>query len=119
MRVLFVDDERDLVSSLSRYFRLHGFETAGAFGVSEAVRKLEDARLGGARFDAVVTDLRMPDGDGLVVLREVRRDSANGHFLDTRFADESESSLCKVAKPAVEQAARSAAGAESEIMLLH
>ena len=28
MRVLFVDDERDLVSSLSRYFRLHGFETA-------------------------------------------------------------------------------------------
>ena len=73
MRVLFVDDERDLVSSLSRYFRLHGFETAGAFGVSEAVRKLEDARLEGARFDAVVTDLRMPDGDGLVVLREVRR----------------------------------------------
>jgi DNA-binding NtrC family response regulator len=73
MRVLFVDDERDLVSSLSRYFRLHGFETAGAFGVSEAVSKLEDARSTGKRFDAVVTDLRMPDGDGLVVLGEVRR----------------------------------------------
>jgi DNA-binding NtrC family response regulator len=73
MRVLFVDDERDLVSSLSRYFRLHGFETAGAFGVSEAVGKLEEARSTGNRFDAVVTDLRMPDGDGLIVLREVRR----------------------------------------------
>jgi two-component system, NtrC family, response regulator AtoC len=73
MRVLFVDDERDLVSSLSRYFRLHGFETAGAFGVSDAVSKLEDARSTGKRFDAVVTDLRMPDGDGLVVLGEVRR----------------------------------------------
>ena len=73
MRVLFVDDERDLVSSLSRYFRLHGFETAGAFGVSEAVGKLEDARTTGKRFDVVVTDLRMPDGDGLTVLREVRR----------------------------------------------
>jgi DNA-binding NtrC family response regulator len=73
MRVLFVDDERDLVSSLSRYFRLHGFETAGAHGVAEAVGKLEEARSGGTRFDAVVTDLRMPDGDGLTVLREVRR----------------------------------------------
>ena len=73
MRVLFVDDERDLVSSLSRYFRLHGFETAGAFGVSEAVAKLEEARAAGKRFDAVVTDLRMPDGDGLAILGEVRR----------------------------------------------
>jgi DNA-binding NtrC family response regulator len=73
MRVLFVDDERDLVSSLSRYFRLHGFETVGAFGVSEAVGKLEEARSTGSRYDAVVTDLRMPDGDGLTVLREVRR----------------------------------------------
>jgi DNA-binding NtrC family response regulator len=73
MRVLFVDDERDLVSSLSRYFRLHGFETAGAFGVAEAVGKLEEARASGSRYDAVVTDLRMPDGDGLTVMREVRK----------------------------------------------
>ena len=73
MRVLFVDDERDLVSSMSRYFRLHGFETAGAYGVADAVARLEEARSGGSRFDAVVTDLRMPDGNGLTVLREVRR----------------------------------------------
>src|SRR5258706_10657406 len=64
MRVLFVDDERDLVSSLSRYFRLHGFETAGAFGVAEAVARLEEARSTGKRFDAGGTELRMPDGDG-------------------------------------------------------
>ena len=73
MRVLFVDDERDLVSSLSRYFRLHGFETSGAFGVAEAVKRLEEVRSASKRFDAVVTDLRMPDGDGLTVVREVRR----------------------------------------------
>ena len=73
MRVLFVDDERDLVSSLSRYFRLHGFDTSGAYGVADAVGKLDEARSGRMRYDAVVTDLRMPDGDGLTVLREVRR----------------------------------------------
>src|SRR4030081_2490954 len=60
MRVLFVDDERDLVSSLSRYFRLHGFETAGAFGVSAAVVKLEEGRSPRTGFHAVVTRSRSP-----------------------------------------------------------
>src|SRR5258706_13938596 len=64
MRVLFVDDERDLVSSLSRYFRLHGFETAGAFGVAEADARLLEARSAGQRFVAVVTRLGMPAGRG-------------------------------------------------------
>src|SRR5437764_5665003 len=73
LRILFVDDERDLVSSLSRYFRLKGFETAGAYCVREGVAALEAARDAGTRFDAVVTDLRMPDGDGLAIVRAVRR----------------------------------------------
>ena len=73
LRVLFVDDERDLVSSLSRYFRLKGFETKGAYGVQEGVALLEEERNAGRRFDAVVTDLRMPDGDGLAIVRAVRR----------------------------------------------
>jgi DNA-binding NtrC family response regulator len=72
-RVLFVDDERDMVSSLSRYFRLHGFETAGAYNVAEAVAALEAAVSKREPFDAVCTDLRMPDGDGLTVLRTVRK----------------------------------------------
>jgi DNA-binding NtrC family response regulator len=71
--VLFVDDERDMVSSLSRYFRLHGFDTAGAYNVSEAIAALEGAVSKRERFDAVCTDLRMPDGDGLTVLRTVRK----------------------------------------------
>jgi two-component system response regulator AtoC len=71
--VLFVDDERDMVSSLSRYFRLHGFETAGAYNVAEAIAALEGAVSKRERFDAVCTDLRMPDGDGLTVLRTVRK----------------------------------------------
>jgi DNA-binding NtrC family response regulator len=71
--VLFVDDERDMVSSLSRYFRLHGFTTAGAFNVAEAVSVLEGAASKREPFDCVCTDLRMPDGDGLSVLRAVRK----------------------------------------------
>src|SRR3954467_10220555 len=73
LRILFVDDERDLVSSLSRYFRLKGFETKGAYGVAEGVAALEEERAAGRRLDVVVTDLRMPDGDGLAVVRAVRK----------------------------------------------
>jgi DNA-binding NtrC family response regulator len=73
LRILFVDDERDLVSSLSRYFRLKGFETKGAYGVQEGVALLEEERTANRRFDVVVTDLRMPDGDGLAIVRAVRR----------------------------------------------
>jgi len=73
LRILFVDDERDLVSSLSRYFRLKGFETKGAYGVADGVALLEEERAAGRRLDVVVTDLRMPDGDGLAVVRAVRR----------------------------------------------
>ncbi|MFL5414839.1 MAG: sigma-54-dependent transcriptional regulator [Myxococcales bacterium] len=73
LRILFVDDERDLVSSLSRYFRLKGFETKGAYGVAEGVAALEEERAAGRPVDVVVTDLRMPDGDGLAIVRAVRK----------------------------------------------
>ena len=73
LRILFVDDERDLVSSLSRYFRLKGFQTKGAYGVQEGIAVLEEERAASRRFDVVVTDLRMPDGDGLAIVRAVRR----------------------------------------------
>ena len=73
LRLLLVDDERDLVSSLSRFFRLRGFETVGAYCVADGIAQLEQARREGARIDAVITDLRMPDGDGLAIVRAVRR----------------------------------------------
>ena len=73
-RILFVDDEREIVASFSRYFKHRGIPTAGAHGVEEAVAALEAAAAPGApTFDLVCTDLRMPDGDGLDVLRAVRR----------------------------------------------
>jgi DNA-binding NtrC family response regulator len=73
LRLLLVDDERDLVASLSRFFRLRGFEALAAYCVREAIAHLESAQREGTRIEAVITDLRMPDGDGLAVVRAVRR----------------------------------------------
>ena len=66
--VLIVDDEEFVRGSLEEILRLQGFETSGAAGAQEAVRFLEKRDC-----DAIVTDLRMPRGDGLSLLAEARR----------------------------------------------
>jgi DNA-binding NtrC family response regulator len=66
--VLIVDDEPGIRTALRASFLRHGWRVETASGVREAVRNLE-----GKEFDLVVTDIRMPDGTGMEVLRSVRQ----------------------------------------------
>ncbi|SMC25341.1 two-component system, NtrC family, response regulator HydG [Desulfacinum hydrothermale DSM 13146] len=66
-RILFVEDDASLRLTQSLYLEQEGFGVVPAAGRREARRMLEDAA-----FDAVVTDLRLGDGDGLEVLADVR-----------------------------------------------
>ena len=66
--VLFVDDEQGILRALQRAFRGASFEARTANGAAEALRELA-AR--GA--DLVIADMRMPDVDGIELLRRVRR----------------------------------------------
>jgi len=65
-RVLFVEDERALRISYERFFE-HRFATDFAATGAEAMAKLE----AGAP-DAVVLDMRLPDTDGVDLLRRIR-----------------------------------------------
>jgi two-component system response regulator MprA len=67
MRILVVDDEPAVRSSLERALRLGGYEVALATGGGEAL----DA-LAGEQPDAVVLDVLMPAPDGLEVCRRLR-----------------------------------------------
>jgi DNA-binding NarL/FixJ family response regulator len=71
--VLLVDDHELIRQGLARAFeRTEGLEVvAQAATVSEAL-----AAYSAHRPDAVVTDLQLPDGTGLDIVRAVRRDSA-------------------------------------------
>ena len=69
-RVLVVDDDRMLVPLLARGLRFEGFEVSCAYGGAEAI---DTARQEPP--DLVLLDIGMPEPDGLVVLREVRRHS--------------------------------------------
>ncbi len=67
-RVLVVDDDAGIRAGLAAEFRRHGWAVDAAAGVVEAL-----TRFCAAEHSLVVTDLRMPDGDGLGLMRELRR----------------------------------------------
>ncbi len=61
--VLIVDDEETLRQSASEWLALSGFETETAASATAAL-----TRLGQKRFDALISDVRMPSMDGLALL---------------------------------------------------
>jgi DNA-binding NtrC family response regulator len=69
--VMVVDDEPGIRTALRANFLRHGWRVETASGVREALRNLE-AR----EFDLIVTDMRMPDGSGMEVMRAARRSNA-------------------------------------------
>jgi DNA-binding NtrC family response regulator len=68
--VLVVDDEPGIRTALRANFLRHGWWVETASCVRDAVSNLE-----GREFDLVVTDIRMPDGSGLEVMRSARQSS--------------------------------------------
>jgi two-component system response regulator HydG len=80
-RVLVVDDEPKLGRFVAEMLELDGHDVARAGGGKEALERLAESR-----FELVVTDLRMPDVDGLAVLRAARsRSPAPEVILMTAF----------------------------------
>ena len=68
-RLILVEDDDSLRESLLEYLGEHGFRAAGAASAAEGLRLLD------AETDVVITDLKLPDGSGLDVLRQVRQRS--------------------------------------------
>jgi DNA-binding response OmpR family regulator len=67
MRVLLVDDESQFVEALAERLQLRGFETLVANDGPAALDLLEKDLVG-----LVLLDLRMPEMDGLEVLRRIK-----------------------------------------------
>lgn len=66
-RVLLIDDEPDVRMTLGANLELAGFEVACAESVAEAATLVADGR-----FDCVVSDVRMPEVDGVSGLARLR-----------------------------------------------
>src|SRR5277367_3060457 len=78
---LIVDDDADVVDWLQEVARMEGFTVARA-------HSLRDARieLGRQRPDVLLTDLRLPDGEGIELVRELEKPEATEVIVVTGHA---------------------------------
>ena len=67
-KLLFVDDEEELVSAVVERLEIRGIDGVGVTSGDEALRLLQREH-----FDVVLLDVKMPGVNGLDVLRTIRR----------------------------------------------
>ena len=65
--ILLVDDDRDLLRLLSMRLQASGYQVSTAECIQAAC-----TLLGIERFDLVLSDVRLPDGDGLALFEDIR-----------------------------------------------
>ncbi len=67
-RVLLVDDEPDLLELLEMTLSRMGLDTSRAENVAQAIALLDKEQ-----FDLCLTDMRLPDGEGLLVVEHINQ----------------------------------------------
>ena len=68
-QILVIDDEPDLRTLYELTLLREGYRVEAAGSVSEAWEHLE-----AGRFDAVITDMRLPDGQGMEIIHRIQKD---------------------------------------------
>ena len=67
--ILVIDDDRIILDSLCEFLSLEGFKTNGAETLKGAVAELEKQS-----YSLIITDVNLPDGDGLELLDIIRKE---------------------------------------------
>lgn len=69
-RILVVDDDVNVHNSLNAYFKREGYQLLSAYDGEEALQHVQKSRP-----DLVILDVMIPKVDGLMVCREIRKES--------------------------------------------
>jgi DNA-binding NtrC family response regulator len=85
-RLLLVDDDEEACRMLAEVLSREAYQVSRALSAKEALAQIDQ----GGSFDAVLTDLRMPEASGLDLLAELRRRDPDALVLVlTAFGDAS------------------------------
>ena len=68
-RIFLVEDHEDTNKSLTKLLRLRGYEVESASNIESAL-----ALAAAAEFDVLVSDIGLPDGTGIDLIRQLRSD---------------------------------------------
>lgn len=73
LRVLLIEDERELRATLREALAVEGYEVLAAASLADAHALTTQAERSGSPVDLVLLDLGLPDGDGATFLDALRR----------------------------------------------
>ncbi len=77
MKILIIEDEEDLLDSMSAYLSAEGYLCEHAHDFKSAMGKIEDYR-----YSCILLDLMLPGGDGMLILKRLRElDQADGVII--------------------------------------
>lgn len=76
--VLVVDDERDVLNVFSEMLKLIGFKVYAVDNTADALNIMNDSK-----FDLIITDLIMPDMNGLDFIKQLRKRGNNAPVVIT------------------------------------
>lgn len=82
-KILLVEDDKSISHNLSDFLIKEGFNTECANTVGTAVSMLD-----GSRFDLVLLDVSLPDGNGFSLCRQIKQESALPVIFLTASSDE-------------------------------
>jgi DNA-binding NtrC family response regulator len=68
LTVLIIDDEPDILELMEEEFKYCGYSTMTAICGNDAIKVLDKERI-----DIIVSDYKMPNGNGMVVLSHVNK----------------------------------------------
>jgi len=74
--ILLVDDDEQLCASVGKMFERSGYKVTTAHDGREALDVLSDGNV-----DLVISDLRMPNMDGIELMEEIRRKKIDTPFI--------------------------------------
>lgn len=105
-RILCVEDHEDSAFMLSTLLRQEGYEVQLVSNISETLRQVQDEA-----YDLFILDKQLPDGSGLELCRELRREFPRTPIIfyaaTALESDQSESFLAGatdyVAKPGIQE----------------
>lgn len=68
--ILIIDDDAAFCQMLQKFLTKHGYEVQGSYNAHDAKEKYKETK-----FDLVLTDLRLPDYDGIQLLSHIKKTS--------------------------------------------
>lgn len=88
MKILIIEDHKDLASNITDYLKKEDYVCEVATNAKEALEKIELFE-----YDCILLDLMLPDGNGLEILKHIKNDAPESSIIIVSAKDSLDTKL--------------------------